>query len=138
MKHAETIDSVYGKIIITTVTHKDFYMKEITIAISTAFQDAGDATRAIEIAKALKKYRPDDMISKIVFVSHGSRFEQAALDLGFEICRADPKLPGVGLYQDLGMTTTNLIGTEALAMEMICGEIAAYGEIRPNIIMHGF
>jgi hypothetical protein len=27
-------------------------MKKITIAISTAFQDAGDATRAIEIAKA--------------------------------------------------------------------------------------
>jgi hypothetical protein len=29
-------------------------MKEVTIAISTAFQDAGDATRAIEITKALK------------------------------------------------------------------------------------
>ncbi|MDR0647355.1 MAG: hypothetical protein LBF43_02870 [Puniceicoccales bacterium] len=113
-------------------------MKEITIAISTAFQDAGDATRAIEIAKALKKYRPDDMTPKIIFISHGSRFERVALDLGFEIYRNDPKLPGVGLCQDLGMTTTNLIGTEALAKEMIRSEITAYDEIKPDIIMHGF
>ncbi|MDR3143730.1 MAG: hypothetical protein LBT57_02710 [Puniceicoccales bacterium] len=113
-------------------------MKGITIVISTAFQDAGDAARAIEIAKALKNYRPDDRVPRIIFLSHGSRFERMVLDLGFEIYHAEPKLSGIGLYQDLGMTTTDLIASEELAREMIQGEIAAYGEIKPDIVMHGF
>jgi hypothetical protein len=113
-------------------------MKKITIAISTAFQDAGDATRAIEIAKALKKYCPPDMCHRIVFISNGSRFEETVSDLEFEIYHARPKLSGIGLYQDLAMTTTNFIGTEKLARKMIKGEIEAYGEIMPNIVMHGF
>ncbi|MDR0631859.1 MAG: hypothetical protein LBF54_01260 [Holosporaceae bacterium] len=113
-------------------------MKEITLAISTAFQDGGDATRAIEIAKALKKYRPNDMTLRIIFISHGSRFEQTVMDLGFEIYRAEPKLQGIGLYHDLGMTATNLVSSEELASEMIRGEIAAYGEIKPDMVMHGF
>ncbi|MFA5109336.1 MAG: nucleotide disphospho-sugar-binding domain-containing protein [Patescibacteria group bacterium] len=112
--------------------------KKLTIAISTAFQDAGDATRAIEIAKALKKYQPSDIDARIIFISHGSKFEQKVLDLGFEIHHAEPKLPGVGLYQDLGMTITNLVGTEKLAEEMIKGEIEAYKEIKPNVVLHGF
>lgn len=110
----------------------------LTIVVSTAFQDAGDATRAIEIAKALKKYQPEDAKARIIFISHGSKFEQKVLDLGFEVYQAEPKLPGVGLYQDLGMTITNLIGTEKLAEEMINGEIKAYKELQPDIILHGF
>ena len=50
--------------------------KNVTIVISTAFQDAGDATRAIEIAKALKKYQPDNLNAGIIFISHGSKFEK--------------------------------------------------------------
>ena len=113
-------------------------MRNITIVISTAFQDAGDATRAIEIAKALKRYQPSDIFARIIFISHGSKFEQKVLDLGFEIYQAEPQLPGVGLYQDLGMTITNLIGTEKLAEEMIKGEIKAYQELQPDIVLHGF
>jgi hypothetical protein len=60
------------------------------------------------------------------------------LDLGFEIYHAEPKLPGIGLYQDLGMTMTNLVGSEELAREMIRGEVAAYDEIKPDVVMHGF
>ena len=112
--------------------------KSVIIAISTAFQDAGDATRAIEIAKALKKYQPSGIDARIIFISHGSKFEQRVLDLGFEIYQAEPKLSGVGLYQDLGMTITNLIGTEKLADEMIKGEIKAYKELEPDIVLHGF
>ncbi|MFA7717694.1 MAG: nucleotide disphospho-sugar-binding domain-containing protein [Candidatus Absconditabacterales bacterium] len=112
--------------------------KNITIVISTAFQDAGDATRAIEIAKALKKNQPVDIEAKIIFISHGSKFEQKVIDLGFDVYHAKPKLPGVGLYQDLGMTITNLIGTENLAEEMIKGEIETYKEIKPDIVLHGF
>ena len=112
--------------------------KNISILISTAFQDAGDATRAIEIAKALKKYQPENLNVKITFISHGSKFEKKVLDLGFEIYHTKPKLPGVGLYQDLGMTITNLIGTEKLAEDMIRGELEAYKKIKPDIILHGF
>lgn len=112
--------------------------KNLTIAISTAFQDAGDATRSIEIAKALRKYQPSDISVWIIFISHGSEFEQEVLDLGFEIYEAEPKLPGVGLYQDLGMTITNLVGTEKLAEDMIKGEIKAYNELKPDIVLHGF
>ncbi len=109
-----------------------------TIVISTAFQDAGDATRAIEIAKALKKYQPEGVDARIVFISHGSKFEQKVKELGFEVHQAEPKLPGVGLYQDLGMTITNLVGTEELAEELIKGEVKAYEEIKPDVVLHGF
>ncbi|MDR2644373.1 MAG: hypothetical protein LBB44_00035 [Endomicrobium sp.] len=112
--------------------------KNLTIAISTAFQDAGDATRSIEIAKVLRKYQPSDISVWIIFISHGSKFEQKVLDLGFEIYEAEPKLPGVGLYQDLGMTITNLVGTEKLAEDMIKGESKAYNELKPDIVLHGF
>jgi hypothetical protein len=54
--------------------------KSVIIAISTAFQDAGDATRALEIAKGLKRYQPEDVDARIVFLSHGSKFEQKVLD----------------------------------------------------------
>jgi hypothetical protein len=112
--------------------------KNVTIAISTDFQDAGDATRAIEIAKTLKNYQPDNLNARIIFISHGSKFEKKVIDLGFEIHYAEPKLPGIGLYQDLGMTIYNLIGTEKLAEEMIQGEIEAYKKIKPDFILHGF
>ncbi len=113
-------------------------MQKITIIISTIFQDAGDATRALEIGKGLRKYQPDNIDVRIIFISHGSRFEEKAVKLGFEIYHARPKLPGIGLYQDLGMTITNLIGTEDLAREMILGEIEAYKEVKPDIVIYGF
>lgn len=113
-------------------------MKKITIVISTAFQDAGDATRAIEIAKAVEKYQPTDISTHVVFISHGSRFEENVQKLGFDVYHANPKLPGIGLYQDLGMTITNLIGSEALAKELLLAEIAAYDEIKPDVVLYGF
>jgi len=112
--------------------------KSVIIAISTAFQDAGDATRALEIAKGLKRYQPEDVDARIVFLSHGSKFEQKVLDLGFEVYRVEPKLPGVGLYQDLGMAAENFIGTKELAKEMIQGEVRAYEELKPDIVLYGF
>jgi UDP:flavonoid glycosyltransferase YjiC (YdhE family) len=121
------------KIVLTFMTKR-----KITIAIGTAFQDAGDATRAIEIAKGIKKYQPKDMEARIIFLSHGSKFEQKVLDLGFEIHKTEPELLGEGLYQDLGMTIYNLIGTKKLAKEMIRGEIEAYREIKPDIVLYGF
>jgi UDP:flavonoid glycosyltransferase YjiC (YdhE family) len=112
--------------------------RKITVVISTAFQDAGDATRAIEIAKGIKKYQLGDIKARIIFLSHGSRFEQKVLDLGFEIHKTEPKLPGIGLYQDIGMTPTNFIGSKGLVKKMIKGEIKAYEEIKPDVVLYGF
>jgi UDP:flavonoid glycosyltransferase YjiC (YdhE family) len=121
------------------MNNKQFSTKRnITIAISTAFQDAGEATRAIEIAKALKTYQLDDFQLKIIFISHGSKFEETVINLGFQVYHAQPALPGIGLYQDLGMTMTNFIGTQKLAEELIRGEIEAYRAIRPDLVLHGF
>jgi len=112
--------------------------KIITIAIGTVFQDAGDATRAIEIAKGIKEYKPSDVEARVVFLSRGSRFEQKAIDSGFEIYHADPKMSGVGMHQDLKMTPENFVGEKSIARELIKGEIKAYKEIQPDIVLHGF
>ncbi|MFA5168347.1 MAG: nucleotide disphospho-sugar-binding domain-containing protein [Candidatus Omnitrophota bacterium] len=115
-------------------------MMKVTIAIGTVFQDAGDATRAIEIAKGIKEYRPSGVEARIVFLSRGSRFEQKALDAGFEIYHADPKMSGVGMHQDLKPAPERgeLIGERSIAIELLKGEIKAYKEIRPDIVLHGF
>lgn len=112
--------------------------KTITIAISTVFQDAGEATRAIEIAKGIKKYKPKNIDPRIIFLSHGSRFEQKAKLLGFDIYFVEPKMSGLGIYQDLKMTTKNFVYTKELAKQMIEGEIKAYREINPDIVVYGF
>lgn len=52
-------------------------MRNVKILIATIFQNAGDATRAIEIAKVLRDSAPEGIIPEITFVSRGSRFEQA-------------------------------------------------------------
>jgi len=110
----------------------------ITIAIGTVFQDAGDATRAIEIAKGIKEYKPAGVEARIVFLSRGSRFEQKAIDAGFEIYHAGPKMSGVGMHQDLKMTPANFVGEKSIAVELIKGEIEAYKEIRPDVVVYGF
>lgn len=112
--------------------------KHVTIAIGTVFQDAGDATRAIEIAKGIKEYKPKDVESRIVFLSRGSRLEQKAIDCGFEVYHAEPKMSGVGMHQDLKMTPENFVGEKSIALELIKGEINAYKEIQPDIVLYGF
>jgi UDP:flavonoid glycosyltransferase YjiC (YdhE family) len=112
--------------------------KITTIVISTAFQDAGDATRAIEIAKGLKEYAPEDKEIRIIFLSRGSRFEQIAIDLGFEVYKAKPQMSGIGLHQDLKTKGFEFIGEKSIAIDLIKGEIEAYKELRPDIILHGF
>jgi UDP:flavonoid glycosyltransferase YjiC (YdhE family) len=110
----------------------------ITIAFATIFQDAGEATRAIEIAKNIDKYKPEYLDIAIVFISRGSRFEQKALDAGFKIYRAKPAMSGVGLYQDLKMKPGELVGEKQIAFDLLSGEIEAYQDIKPDIVIYGF
>ncbi len=110
----------------------------IKIAFATIFQDAGEATRAIEIALNIKKYKPEDFDMDIVFISRGSRFEQKAIEAGFEIYRAKPGMSGIGIHQDLRMKPGELVGDRQIAFDLLSGEIEAYREIKPDIVIYGF
>lgn len=112
--------------------------RTITIVVSTVFQDAGDATRAIEIAKGIKKYSPRDFDPRIIFLSHGSRFEQRAIDSGFEIYHTEPKVDGIGERHDYKMTPNNFIGEKYLAKKLIEGEVEAYKDLKPDVVLFGF
>lgn len=112
--------------------------RKITIVVSTVFQDSGDATRAIEIAKGIKKYSPQDIDPRIIFLSHGSPFEQRVIACGFEIYHAEPKMDGIGVLHDCKMTLDNFIGDKQLAKKLIEGEVRAYKEIEPDVVLFGF
>jgi UDP:flavonoid glycosyltransferase YjiC (YdhE family) len=112
--------------------------RPIKILLSTVFQDAGDATRAIEIAKALRQYSPSNVQARILFLSRGSRFEQRAIDSGFEIYHGQPTVDGIGERHDYKMSPNNFIGDKHLAKQLIEGEIEAYKKIEPDVVIFGF
>ena len=108
------------------------------MVVGTVFQDAGEATRAIEIAKGIQESAPENLEERIIFLSRGSRFEQKAIDAGFEIYQAEPKMSGVGLHQDLKMRPGEFVGDKGIARELIQGEIKAYEDIKPDVVLYGF
>lgn len=112
--------------------------QNITIVVSTIFQDAGDATRGIEIAKGIKRHKPDTFDVRIIFISRGSRFEERARDCGFNIYYAEPRSAGIGERHDYKMTPNNFIGEKILAKELIDGEVAALKELQPDVVIYGF
>ncbi len=113
-------------------------MRNITIAVATIFQNGGDATRAIEIAKIISRYKPDNCNLRIVFITRGSNFEQKVTDCGFELYHAEPRMKGVRYQDDFDTKFGELIGNEMLAYEILQGEIKAYREIKPDLLIHGF
>lgn len=112
--------------------------KIIKIVFSVILQDAGEATRAIEIATGLQQYNPGENKLEIIFLSHGSPFEQRVLENGFTIYKCSPSLPGIGFHHDLKTTQFNIIGDEGLVSEMLEGEIKALDEIEPDFVLYGF
>lgn len=113
-------------------------MKTVKFVFATIFQNGGDATRAIELAKAVRDHAPAGYDARIVFLSRGSRFEQQALDEGFSIYRAEPPLGGVQYLDDFGTRFGELIGSTALAKEILLGELDAYRNLRPDVLVYGF
>lgn len=105
---------------------------------SVILQDAGEATRAIEIADGIREYAPDGIEPDIVFLSRGSSFEQRIIDNGFKIHKCGPLLPGKGFHHDYRTTADNIIGDETLAREILEGEIKALNELEPDILLYGF
>jgi len=113
-------------------------MSCITIAISTIFQNGGDATRALEIGKIIRDYKPEEYSLKIVFISRGSQYEKRVIESGFDLYLAKPQMEGIRYQDDFKTGFGELIGDEYLAREILQGEIAAYKEIKPDILIHGF
>lgn len=110
----------------------------ITIAIATIFQNGGDATRALEIAKTIREYKPENCDLRIVFLTRGSLYEEKVIKAGFELYRVTPQLGGIRYQDDFETKFGELIGNEALAYDILQGEIKAYKEIDPDLIIYGF
>lgn len=112
--------------------------KIIKIVMSVILCDAGEATRAMEIADGIKKYSPQGYDTEIIFLSNGSRFEDKIISKGFKIYKCEPQLPGIGFHQDLKPTDVNIIGETSQAEKMLEGEIKAFKELNPDVVIYGF
>lgn len=112
--------------------------KQIVIAVSTIFQNGGDATRALEIAEVIRRYKPANCMLRIVFISFGSQYEQKVIEAGFELYQATPRMMGIRYQDDLQTRFGELIGSEVLAYDILQGEIQALRAIKPNLLLHGF
>lgn len=110
----------------------------ITIAVSVAFQDAGEATRSLEIMNSVRANIPDGYAIRALFFSHGSKFDKNAMDNGFEIYHVNPPLEGKGYLSDLKPTANNFIGEPQLAIKLLEGEIEALKRCRPDLVVYGF
>lgn len=91
--------------------------KILRIVFSVILSDAGEATRALEIADGIRIFCPKYYELDIIFLSSGSRFEQNVISNGFKIHKCLPQLSGIGFHQDLKPTKTNLIGNVKLVSE---------------------
>ncbi|RYP51300.1 hypothetical protein DL769_010829 [Monosporascus sp. CRB-8-3] len=100
----------------------------IYVVVSVAFQDAGDATRAIAIAAALRNLCPPGRDLKIIFLFYGSRFEYMITDAGFPIARAQPKVKGVSVAHDLEWSFPEFFGSVEIPKKFIEGQLAALRE----------
>lgn len=113
-------------------------LKTKKIAISTLLQDSGEATRAIELARGLRQECPQGIKLEVVFLSHGSSFDNKIINDGFEIHHTEPMLPGISFQHDLKTVPNNMIGDENLAYKLLRGEIEALRDIQPDFFIHGF
>ncbi|OOM16079.1 glycosyltransferase [Clostridium saccharobutylicum] len=112
--------------------------KSLKIVFSVILSDAGEATRSIEIADGIRSLCPEDYELDMIFLSTGSTFEEKVISNGFKIHKCSPSLPGVGFREDFKTTETNIIGDVQLAAELLRGEIDAFKELKPDIVIYGF
>ena len=112
--------------------------KRVTIAVSVALQDAGEATRAVELMKAIRDGTPEGYDLRTMFLSHGSKFDPLVIGSGFELIRVDPPMEGEGYLSDLKPTAVNFVGSRALGAAMIRGELRVLEALKPDFLLHGF
>lgn len=116
----------------------DTNIKKIRLVVSVALQDAGEATRSLEIAKGLRENIPLGYELEIIFLSHGSKFESKVINNGFSVYKVQPELEGKGPHIDLKIGKNNFIGDPELAFQLLNGEYEALNELQPDFIIHGF
>ncbi|KAF2199075.1 glycosyl transferas-like protein [Delitschia confertaspora ATCC 74209] len=107
------------------------------IVVSAAFQDAGDATRAIALAAALRDHCPLDHDLKVSFLSCGSRFHYLITNAGFPIVPCEPKVKGISVADDLGWDFPEFFGSEEIAKTFIDGHMKALKQLQPDVVLHG-
>ncbi|KAH8683329.1 hypothetical protein BGZ60DRAFT_561019 [Tricladium varicosporioides] len=107
------------------------------LIVSAAFQDAGDTTRAIALAVALRDYCPKGHDLRIDFLSCGSRFEPLIQQAGFNIVPCQPRVRGLSVADDLGWDFPEFFGSEAIARNFIEGQLSALRDLRPDVVLHG-
>ncbi|GIJ93782.1 glycosyltransferase [Capnocytophaga stomatis] len=112
--------------------------KGIKILISTIFQNGGEATRALEMAKIIRKYQPENYQAEIIFLSHSSPFDKTAKKEGFGVYTIEPKTQFANFHDDFKTRFGELIGDYDVAKNYLESEIAVYKELKPNIVLHGF
>lgn len=112
--------------------------KCLRIVFSSIISDAGEVTRAIEIADGIRSFSPQNYEVDIIFLSTGSKFEEKVISNGFKIHKCKPSLPGIGFREDFKTTNTNIIGDTKLAVEMLKGEMDAFRELKPDVVIYGF
>lgn len=110
----------------------------IHVAVSVALEDAGEATRSLVLAQALRERCPTDRDIRISFLSCGSRFEPMVEKAGFPVVPCRPRLEGRSVADDLQWELPDLIGSARLGQELIEGQSAALTELRPDVVLHGF
>ncbi|MDP4147648.1 MAG: hypothetical protein Q8936_24805 [Bacillota bacterium] len=74
----------------------------------------------------------------VIFLSHGSKFEEKIQNTGFKIYKCEPQLEGVGYHGDLKPSAGNFVCDKELAVKLLKGEIKALEELKPHLIIHGF
>lgn len=109
----------------------------IYVVLSVAWQDAGDTTRAIAMATALRDQCPPGLDLKVDFLSCGSRFEYQITNAGFNIVAAQPRVKGISVAHDLGWDWPEFFGSEDIARSFIEGQLAAFKSLKPDIVFHG-
>ncbi|WP_283608892.1 glycosyltransferase [Faecalispora anaeroviscerum] len=110
----------------------------ITIAVSVLLQDAGEATRSLELMKEVRAMTPTGYTVRGIFFTHGSKFDPVVEENGFELYHVAPAMEGQGYLNDLKPTATNFIGDSQLAAELLRGEVSALQACRPDFVLHGF
>lgn len=113
-------------------------LQNLKILISTIFQNGGEATRSLEIAKIIRETRPQNMDLQMIFLSHGGSFDKTAKKEGFEIVNIEPKTKFANFHDDFQTRFGELIGKEEIALDYLQNEIKAYQQLKPDALIHGF
>ncbi|KAL1625524.1 hypothetical protein SLS56_007271 [Neofusicoccum ribis] len=107
------------------------------MVVSCACQDAGDATRSIALAIALRDNCPPGHSLKIDFISNGSKLEHLISDAGFQVIPCNPRVKGQSVAHDLGWDFPEFFGSKEIAEGFIHGQLAALEALRPDVVLHG-